>query len=91
MAKPKDDPVLSTIKLRNLNLCLRLYYGIKYWDSLIKMAKHYKTLKKLPVIVQNCMYIYQISYKKPETILVILHSTPNKICQRQIAKIQKKV
>jgi hypothetical protein len=45
MAEPKDDPVLSTIKLRDLNLCLCLYYGIEYWDSFIKMAKYYKTLK----------------------------------------------
>ena len=42
------------------------------------------------VIVQNYMRIYQISYKKPETILVKLN-TSKKNCQAQIGRTQKKV
>jgi hypothetical protein len=48
------------------------------WNQILgqfhKTGKILKDPQKLLVIVQNSMHIYQIAYKKPETILVILNN-----------------
>ena len=51
------------------------------WEQIHKPGKILQDFQKLLLIVQNYMHIYQISYKRPEKILVKLNNTLQKNCQ----------
>ena len=78
--------LLNTTGVTNLMIEeFEFMFMLVLWNQILgQFHKNGKDPQKLPVTVQNCMHIYQISYKKPQTILVKLNNTPKKNCQRLI-------